>query len=315
MSLARLLRFAGAAWRTSSSSRRTRSSCRASTPSSAWRPPTVTASASAGTAGWRHPGRLPQHGAGLERPQPARAVGAGDLGSGVRAHPGHHRYGGPADQLPSLPPRALALHAQRSHQGLPEGEAGPDAGRLSRAVPAHRGVDRLRAVLLPRAHLRAAGQTRRRGLAGRGRHRGGRAPARRGAPDPDDGGDHRRRDHVGVPLLQRGQVALAVPQRRRRDAAGAVPRQPGAAPALGRCAARGVRAAGRPARRLARGAGVHAASSCTGARSSSSTSSRRYHRRPPERTVRLLQRDRNSASAVATPRDLVGVRRSRWVRG
>ena len=46
--------------------------------------------------------------------------------------------------------------------------------------------------------------------------RGGRPRARRRAPDPDDGRDHRRRAHLGVPLLQRGQVALAVLQHRRR---------------------------------------------------------------------------------------------------
>ena len=43
-----------------------------------------------------------------------------------------------------------------------------------------------------------------------------RPAARRGVPDPDDRGDHRRRHHVGVPLLERGPVAVAVPQHRRR---------------------------------------------------------------------------------------------------
>ena len=49
-------------------------------------------------------------------------------------------------------------------------------------------------------------------------HRGDGATPRRRAPDPDDGGHHRRGDHVGVPLLQRGQVPIAVPQHRRRHA-------------------------------------------------------------------------------------------------
>ena len=39
-------------------------------------------------------------------------------------------------------------------------------------------------------------------------------------PDADDGRHHRRRDHVGVPLLQRGQVPVAVPQHRRRPRCG-----------------------------------------------------------------------------------------------
>ena len=61
--------------------------------------------------------------------------------------------------------------------------------------------------------------------------------------DPDDGRDHGRGHDVGVPLLERGAVALAVPQRRHRDLAGPVPRQPRAAPALRRCPARRLRAA------------------------------------------------------------------------
>ena len=44
---------------------------------------------------------------------------------------------------------------------------------------------------------------------------------RHGIDDPgaDDGRHDRRRDHLGVPLLQRGAVAVAVPQHRRVDAA------------------------------------------------------------------------------------------------
>ena len=46
---------------------------------------------------------------------------------------------------------------------------------------------------------------------GRGRargrlHRGDGPRARRRAPDPDDRGDDRRREHLGVPLLERGQA-------------------------------------------------------------------------------------------------------------
>ncbi len=63
--------------------------------------------------------------------------------------------------------------------------------------------------------------------------------------------------HLGVPVLQRRPVALAVPQHRRVDTAPPVPRQPGVAWTLRRRPSRGVRAAGRPPGRVARGAGVH----------------------------------------------------------
>ena len=46
----------------------------------------------------------------------------------------------------------------------------------------------------------------------------GRSPRHR-VPGADDGGDHRRRHDLGLPVLQRGQVALAVPEHRRVDAA------------------------------------------------------------------------------------------------
>ena len=75
---------------------------------------------------------------------------------------------------------------------------------------------------------------------GRGTDRGRRAPQRCRVPDPDDRGHHRRGDHLGVPLLQRGTVAFAVPQQRHRDAAGALPGEHHAARALRR----------RPAHRL-----------------------------------------------------------------
>ena len=41
--------------------------------------------------------------------------------------------------------------------------------------------------------------------------------ARRRAPDPDDGRDHRRRPHLGVPLLERGRLALALLQHEGRQ--------------------------------------------------------------------------------------------------
>ena len=41
------------------------------------------------------------------------ALGAGIGRTGLRAHPGHHRHGGAADELPPVPPRPLAVDAQR----------------------------------------------------------------------------------------------------------------------------------------------------------------------------------------------------------
>ena len=83
----------------------------------------------------------------------------------------------------------------------------------------------------------------------------GHAPRRR-APDPDDGGDDRRDSVWGVPLLERGEVALALLLHARRHAARAAPRGRGAAPGLRRVAARRVRAARRSRGRLERGARI-----------------------------------------------------------
>ena len=60
----------------------------------------------------------------------------------------------------------------------------------------------------------------------RARRSGRRAP-RRSAPVPGHRRDHRRREHLGVPLLQRAQVALAVLHHRRPHAAQALSRATG----------------------------------------------------------------------------------------
>ena len=110
--------------------------------------------------------------------------------------------------------------------------------------PAHRGVDGLRALLLPRPDVRAPGGPAGGCRPGGRAHRGDGAPPRRRAPDPDDGGHDRRGDHVGVPLLQRGRVTIAVPQRRRRRRCVTSTPTPRAPPAVRGRAARGVRATG-----------------------------------------------------------------------
>ena len=128
------------------------------------------------------------------------------------------------------------------------GQARPRARGRPVPLPGHRGLDRLRGVLLPGPHARARGRPARRRRA-RGRpHRGDRAAARRRAPDPDDGGDDRRDRALGVPLLERGPVALALLLDGRDDAQAPVSRQPGAAPAFGRVQAGRLGAAGRPRR-------------------------------------------------------------------
>ena len=81
--------------------------------------------------------------------------------------------------------------------------------------PGDRGLHRHRGLLLPRAHLRTRGRPAGRRRARRRLHRGRRPRARRRAPDPDDGGHHRRLERVGVPLLERGEVAVALLQHAR----------------------------------------------------------------------------------------------------
>ena len=61
----------------------------------------------------RHPGRVPQHRACVERPESRRPGHAPGVPAGLRAHPSLDRRGDPADQLPPVPPRGLAVDAQR----------------------------------------------------------------------------------------------------------------------------------------------------------------------------------------------------------
>ena len=50
------------------------------------------------------PGGVSQHRAGVERPEPARAVRTRHVGARVRAHPCVDRLTGATDELPSVPP-------------------------------------------------------------------------------------------------------------------------------------------------------------------------------------------------------------------
>ena len=141
----------------------------------------------------RDPRGLPQHRAGVERPQPARAV---------RARPGRagsSPTSGPPPGRPCSRPTATRS-ATRTGCGCTTAtsrdfrevkrdlamEVDPDAVRR------HRGLHRLRDALLPGAELRAArGPAGRRGARGRAR-RGGRPQHGVDFPGADDRGDHRR---------------------------------------------------------------------------------------------------------------------------
>ena len=132
---------------------------------------------------------LSQHAPGLERPQSPRARRRDLVAAVSRAHPRLDRDGDPGDQHPSVPLRQLALDAQRPDPRVPADQARARARGRRLAVPLHRGHDRLRDDVLPRAHVRPRGRSRGRRRAGGGLRRGDGAPARGRAPDPDDGRD------------------------------------------------------------------------------------------------------------------------------
>ena len=177
-------------------------------------------------------GRLPQHRARLERPQPARALRPPLVWTRLRAHPRLDGLPRAANQLPPVPPWPLAMDAQRLHRQLQQGEARSHARSRSAALPRDRGHDRQRGVLPPRAHVRPRGRPAARSRA-RGRlHRSDRKAPRQRAPDPDDRRDNRRRERLGVQVLERRQVAFALLQHGCEDSARSTPGQSGAARGL-----------------------------------------------------------------------------------
>ena len=94
----------------------------------------------------------------------------------LRAHPRLDGLAGPADQLPPVPPRTLAVDAQRLHRRLPQGEARSLLEVDPLLYPEIEGTTDSRGVLPPRAHATAS-RTTRRGAVERavGLHRGDRA--------------------------------------------------------------------------------------------------------------------------------------------
>src|SRR5580704_1833794 len=102
----------------------------------------------------RGTGDLPQHRARVERQQPPRARGAHRIRSLLRPYPRGDRLRGSADQLPPIPPRPLAVHAQRLPRRFRAGQARAHDGDRPLAVPPDLWTDRHRDTLLPRAHAR-----------------------------------------------------------------------------------------------------------------------------------------------------------------
>ena len=132
---------------------------------------------------------------------------SGHLSSGarLRAHPRLDRLPRAADQLPPVPPRTLALDAQR-RSSTPSTQVKRDLALavdppLYPEIEGTTDTEMLFHLALtygleedpPRAVERAVGL--RRGDGQRARHR---------APDADDRRDDRRREHLGVQVLERG---------------------------------------------------------------------------------------------------------------
>src|SRR5438477_604549 len=153
---------------------------------------------------------LPQHRAGMSRPQPARARGAHRVAARVRAHPSILGVSRAADELPSLPLRELALHAQRRDQQLRRHETRSRARSRPVALSEDRRLDRLGGLFLPGAHARSRRRPAVRGGGGRGSDRGSGLSAQRRSSGPDDRRGQRRRAHLGVPLFEPAEVAVAL---------------------------------------------------------------------------------------------------------
>ena len=195
---------------------------------------------------------LSQHHAGLERRQPARPRRAHRVAAVPRAHPRHDRDAGAADQLPPVPPRALAVRPQRRDRRLPGDAPRTAAGGGARAVRRHRGVDGLRGALLSRADLRARGRPAGRdGTGGRVR-RGDRPRARRRAPDADDASGSATASGCGPSATRPSTSRARCSSPSTPTRCGSCTREPAPAAVHRRGSDRRLRAARRPARSVAR---------------------------------------------------------------
>ena len=217
---------------------------------------TATVSASAGTATRRHPGRLPQHRARLERPQPARAGRPHQLAA-CSSPTSARRSAAPCSRrtaTPSATSRWLFMHNGYINEFATD-QARPRARRRPVAVPEIEGQTDTEVLFFLALTFGLAGRPAGGDRAAIGLVEAVGEPARGPASVPGNGRDHRRREHLGVPVLQRGQVALALLHDGRPHAAQAVSRaRSSSRSCLGRRAADRLRAARRRRRRLERGA-------------------------------------------------------------
>ena len=139
-----------------------------------------------------------------------------------------------ADELPSVPPRPLALDAQRRSSPTSRASSAsscwrstPSCIRRSKARPTRRSSSSSRS--------RSGSRTTRPAPSSAPSASSSRwARARRRASDPDDGGDERRHAPVGFPLLERREVAVALLLHARGHASRATPRSRRPARALRR---------------------------------------------------------------------------------
>ena len=210
-----------------------------------------------GWYGERRAGRLPEHRAGLERPEPPRAGGPRRVAARVRAHPGIH--GTPVQQTNCHPFR----HGRWlwMHNGViaPFHDVKRDLGARGRpvAVPDIEGsTDSETFFYLALTLGLEDDPPARRGAGGR-LIEAGRSQPRDRAPDPDDGGDDERRDIWGFRYSSEGTSrARSSSTTEVENAAELYPDDPLFQTLLGRDAAGRLGAARRPAGRVERGARV-----------------------------------------------------------
>ena len=200
---------------------------------------------------------LPQHASGLERPQPPRARRRRLLAALLRAHPRLDGNRDPGDQHAPVPLRALALDAQRADPRVRAASAASSCWRsTTRSSARSRGRPTRRRCSTSRSR---SGSRTTRWRRSREWSASSRTTGRaHGIADPvqmtiatTDG-----RTALGVPLLERGRLALPLLQHAPGRAEGGVSGARGAGGPLRRDQGRRLRAARRPPGCVERGPGV-----------------------------------------------------------
>ena len=182
---------------------------------------TATGSASAGTATAETPGVFHSVEPAWNDRNLRELAAHIALAARLRAHPRLDRDAGPADELPSVPPRQLALDAQRRDPRVPRASSATSCSpstrrstRRSRARPTRRCSSSSRSRSGSRTTRRAPSSARSGSIEEIGR------AARRRAPDPDDGRDDRRRRASGRSATRaRASRGRSSSRTRRRHAA------------------------------------------------------------------------------------------------